>query len=278
MNKMSSRSAVLILLASMLFTGSLAIEREWGVSVDAQERAVTPTPSIAPLSMPSAEELAEPRVDTSMTRTFTVVGEGTIRVEPNIARTTIGVETFGPTVGVAAAEASSVMRRVLAAITEQGIAERDIQTAGFSVWAERSNLAQDGSAQTPIYQVSNTVMVTIRDLDQISAVLDAAIGAGANEIFGINFAVDDPTALEAQATEQAIAKANEKAQMLAALHGLEVGPVISVSEIIGTEGGYYDSIVQRFEAPQGTGGAGMVPTVSGELSITKRMEVTYIVQ
>lgn len=276
MFRFSPRSAILALLASLLFTGALAIERGWGAQVDAQERTATPTS--VPLFMPSPEELAEPHTDTALSRTLTVVGEGTVRIEPDIARITIGVETFGTTVGVATAETSSVMRSVLMAIMAQGVAERDIQTAGFSVWSETKGLSSNETLPTPIYRVSNTVMVTIRNLDRISAVLDAAVSAGANEIFGVSFAVDDPMALEAQATEQAILKAREKAQMLAALHGLEVGPVLSVSEIIGTEGGYYDSIVQRFEAPQGTGGAGMMPAVPGELSITKRIEVTYLVR
>jgi uncharacterized protein YggE len=276
MLRLMPRSAVLLFLASLLFTGSLAIEQGWGVSVDAQQRPATP--GVAPLSLPAPEELVAQDADMPAARTFTVVGEGTVRIMPDIARTTIGVEAFGPAVGVAAAETASVMRLVLAAIMDQGVAERDIQTAGFSVWSEGNRVSDDGAPRSPIYRVSNTVMVTIRDLDRVSAVLDAAISAGANEVFGVNFAVGDPMALEAQATEQAIARANEKAQNLAALHGLEVGPVVSVSEIIGTGGGYYDSIVQRFEAPQGTGGAGMMPAVPGELSITKRIEVTYLVR
>ncbi|NLG52223.1 MAG: SIMPL domain-containing protein [Chloroflexi bacterium] len=276
MLRLMPRSAVLLFLASLLFTGSLAIEQGWGVSVDAQQRPATP--GVAPLSLPAPEELVAQDADMPAARTFTVVGEGTVRIMPDIARTTIGVEAFGPAVGVAAAETASVMRLVLAAIMDQGVAERDIQTAWFSVWSEGNRVSDDGAPRSPIYRVSNTVMVTIRDLDRVSAVLDAAISAGANEVFGVNFAVGDPMALEAQATEQAIARANEKAQNLAALHGLEVGPVVSVSEIIGTGGGYYDSIVQRFEAPQGTGGAGMMPAVPGELSITKRIEVTYLVR
>src|SRR5690606_13171254 len=73
----------------------------------------------------------------SSPRTITVVGEGVVNIEPNVARTNIGVEVLRPTVEEAAAENSQIVDGLLATLTELGIPGEDIQTSGFNVYAER---------------------------------------------------------------------------------------------------------------------------------------------
>ena len=75
------------------------------------------------------------------------------------------------------------------------IRDRDIQTSGYSIWSDRSSDTQ------VTYHITNQVTVTIRDLDTVGKVLDAAIEAGANNMYGVNYAVEDPNEYAAEARE-----------------------------------------------------------------------------
>ncbi|HXF60385.1 MAG TPA: SIMPL domain-containing protein [Caldilineaceae bacterium] len=204
--------------------------------------------------------------------TVTVVGEGTVRVTPDIAHVTLGVEVVDATARTASQTANAQMDAVLDALAAQGIALEDIQTTGYSVSSERMVEPVMGgppgdAGEGLRYRVSNTVLVTIRDLDQVAAVLDAAIAAGANQVYGVTYGLDDASAPEAEARALAVEDARRQAQALAALAGRELGPVLRVSEIL-------DAVPPNFlgdvAATVGTG-----PFLPGELRYTLRLEVTY---
>jgi hypothetical protein len=216
-------------------------------------------------------------VPTDGPRTITVVGEGSVKIKPDIARVNIGVETFSESVKTATTEASETLDDIIAALEEEGIAEKDMQTSGFSVWSERMPGPEGRGAAETTYRVNNSLTIVVRDLDTVGAVLDAAIEAGANAIHGVNFAIEDPGDLESDAREDAVADARAKAAELAELNGLAVGPVLSVSEIVGQGGGYYNSNFARDSAAMayGGGGAGIQP---GELQLTMRLQITYAAQ
>jgi len=212
---------------------------------------------------------------TASPQAITVVGEGSAAVEPDIAVANIGVQVANADVRAASDEAEEIMNAVIAAIQEQGVTEEDIQTSGFSIFAEFAPGAPAGEQpQTPLYRVSNNVNVTIRTLDQVATILDAAIGAGANNIFGVNFSVDDPTAAASEARAEAIANAETKAQNLAELTGLQLGNVVSVSEIIGSRGGFYGSASLNAVSQAGLGGGGG-PIAPGQLTVAVQLEVIY---
>ncbi len=108
-------------------------------------------------------------------RTITVVGEGVVNMEPNVARTNIGVEVLRPSVEEAAAENSRIVDALLATLADLGIPGEDIQTSGYNVYAERYGSGGPVSDEEVQYRVSNTVTVIIRDLDKVGEVLDASI-------------------------------------------------------------------------------------------------------
>jgi len=214
--------------------------------------------------------------DTSseLIRTITVVGEGTVHIKPDIAQAVIGIETIGESVGTATDEASTTMAAIMAALKAEGIAEKDMQTTGYSVWADRHSGPEGRLTNEPTYRVTNQINVTIRDLDAIGDLLDAAIEAGANSIHGIRFSLDEQGDLQEQAREMAAADARAKAAELAGLHEAQVGEVISISEVVGSGGGYYDSNFARMEsASMGYGGSG--PVSPGELELSLRLQVVY---
>lgn len=220
---------------------------------------------------------AQEDASTSLPRTITVVGEGQVSIEPDIAQANIGVEVVNASVQEASAEASATLESVLTALSDAGVAEEDIQTSGFSIYAERFYGPEGPGGQDEVnYRVSNNVSVTIRDLESVGAVLEAAIEAGANNIYGVNFSLDDPSAAESQARTSAAENANAKAEELAALYGLSVGPVVSISEIIGDGGGFYSGSIAS-EAALSFGG-GAAPILPGQLNITKQLQVVYTLQ
>ncbi|MHB1318666.1 MAG: SIMPL domain-containing protein, partial [Anaerolineae bacterium] len=211
-----------------------------------------------------------PAVDTS--RTITVVGEGTVSAEPDQAVAMIGVEVVGDSVQEATGESADVMEALLTAFKAEGVAAADIRTSGYSVWTDygsRSDMA--GGDAEPIYRVNNIVSVTVRDLDNLGAILDAAIENGANSIQGINFTIEDKADLAAEARAEAAVDAKAKAEELAKLMGLKVGAVVSVSEVVGMAG--YPVLREAAIGMGGGGGAG--PISVGSLDYSSQLQVVY---
>jgi uncharacterized protein YggE len=207
-------------------------------------------------------------------RTIMVVGEGKVRVKPDIAQAGIGVEIINPDVKQASDEATAAMQKILDALKAQGVAENDIQTSYFNIWVERP-YSPDGSSSTQtIYHVSNTVNVTIRDLSKVTTTLGAAIEAGANTINSITFNIADPAELQGQARQEAVGDAQAKAQELAGLNGVTLGEVVSVSEVVQGPGPLFDTAGYA----QGVGGGGVGPISPGEIEVTVRLQVSYAIQ
>lgn len=207
----------------------------------------------------------------ALPRTITVVGEGQVKVEPDIARINIGVEVVRPTVREASDANEELLNSVLTALQAAGVAEDDIQTSGFSVYAERFGPNGPLPENEVTYRVSNNVMVTVRDLANIGSILDAAIEAGANNIYGVEFALDNTDAVESEARGIAIADAGAKAGELATLAGVNVGAVVSVSEILSQNLPY----AQFRESAVGMGGGGGPTIQPGQVTLTMQLQVVY---
>ncbi|MBI3960056.1 MAG: SIMPL domain-containing protein [Chloroflexi bacterium] len=223
-----------------------------------------------------APQIAQAQMEMDHTRTVTVVGEGVVKIKPDIAQVNIGVEVVKPTVKAASGEANEIMDAVLAALAEAGVEEKDIQTSGFSIWVERV-YGPDGSfddAQNR-YHVNNNVFAILRDLDSVGATLDAAIEAGANNIYGVTFSLDDPKSVESDARAKAVENAAAKAAELAALNDVEVGAVVSISEVVGQGGGYFGGNFAAAAQAYGGGGGGGTSVSPGELSLSMQLQITY---
>ena len=217
--------------------------------------------------------LAQDAASPTTARTITVVGEGVVNIEPNVARTNIGVEVLRPSVEEAAAENAAIVDRLLATLTELGIAGKDIQTSGYNVFAERYGASGPVSDEEVQYRVSNNVTVIIRDLDKVGEVLDASIKAGANNIYGVEFLLDDATAVRSEARKLAVENARATAEELAALNGVTVGKVLAISEVVGGAGGFYNNSISSFQI--GMGGAERTPIQPGQLRLTMQLQLTY---
>lgn len=229
--------------------------------------------TLAWATVPNVQAQAQEVVNPAGSRTITVVGEGQVLIQPDVARANFGVEVVRPTVREALDENKVAMDAILAALTEQGIEERDIQTTGFSIYAERFGPQGPLPEDEVNYRVSNNVTVIIRDLATVGTVVDAAVEAGANNIYGIEFRLDDPSVVESEARESAIADAKAKAEELAELTGVSLGEVVSISEVISN--GYFASNF-ALNASMPLGGAA-TPISPGELQLSMQLQVSYAI-
>jgi uncharacterized protein YggE len=159
---------------------------------------------------------------------ISVNGVGRIKAEPDVADINLGVTKQGDDAKEASQAAAKAMDAVIQALLAAGIAETDIQTTSISL-----NPLYDWDENPPDiegWEASNLVNVTVRDIATVGDVIDAATAAGATNVNGITFRVDDPTAAEAAAREAAVADARAKADQLAAAGGVAVTGVLSMTE------------------------------------------------
>lgn len=206
---------------------------------------------------------------------ITVVGNGTAYGKPDVAQVQVGVESFTSSVTDATNQTETKIQAIMAALKAQGIADEDIQTTNYSIWPEQTYDPNTGqSTGISGYHVSNQVNVTVRDMSKTSDVLTAVTNAGATTVYGVNFSLADTTALEDQARTTAVADARTRAESLAKLAGVELGDVVVISEIIGSNGGpmpMYDS-VKAMDA------ANSVTIAPGQLSFSTQIQVTFAIK
>jgi uncharacterized protein YggE len=162
----------------------------------------------------------------------TVTGQGSVDVPPDYAEVRLGVTTQGKTAREAGEANAKNMTALMAALGEAGIEAKDIQTSRLSLYPLYTQ-PQAGRNEPPRltgYRATNEVRVKVRDLNKVGDVADRVIGAGGNEISGINFIVADPSRAADSAREAAIADARRKAEIYARATGAQVTRVFSVTE------------------------------------------------
>ncbi|MFN2187557.1 MAG: SIMPL domain-containing protein [Candidatus Promineifilaceae bacterium] len=209
------------------------------------------------------------------TASIKVIGYGEALGEPDEAQVTVGVETFSPKVDDATKENQAVISAILDALDEAGIATKDIQTSNYSLWAEQK-YGDNGPEGIAGYHISNQVNVIIRDVSKLGDILSSVTGAGANSIYGVQFSVADPAALEAEAREKALNDAHQRAESLAQLSGLALGEIVAIDETLGQ----YPSPTREMGLGGFGGGAaeGATSISPGQLSYQNQVQVTYSIR
>jgi uncharacterized protein YggE len=208
--------------------GAPAPETPAAVEAPAAAAAVVAPPVVAP-TPPAAPAPPSPPAAPALPRTISVSGTGRAALPPDVATVTIGVVHSAKTVSAVRAEAAVAMNGVLNAIREAGISGRDIRTSGLSL-GPSYEYSSEGGQKLVGYELRNTVVARLKDLDKVSGVIDGALGAGATSLEGLTFDVEDRAAAEASAREGAVADALAKAAALARAAGATLGPVISIAE------------------------------------------------
>lgn len=207
-----------------------------------------------------------------------VSGTGEVTAAPDIATITTGVVTSAPTAREAVQGNTEAMNGVVNRLKEMGIEDRDLATSNFTINPQYQHFrAQEGQPAPPpkivAYEVRNTLTVRIRDLDATGTILDAVVSDGANQMNGISFSIDDPSALMQDARKRAVSDARARATVLAEALGVSLGRIVSVSE-----GQVRPPMPQprmaRMEMAMAAS-ASPVPVEAGEQSLTATVNVTW---
>ena len=119
--------------------------------------------------------------------TVTVTGSAGIEVKPDMARVTVGVVSTGSTSEAAREANAQAMTDTQAALMELGVAEEDMKTSDISLRPTYSYTSGYSEGTINGYRMSTSLVVTVRDLEQVGEVLDAAIGAGSNSLDSLDF-------------------------------------------------------------------------------------------
>jgi len=205
--------------------------------------------------------------------TLTVSGTGAVSIAPDIATVNLGVSTQHENPQRALAENSTQTTAVIAAVRALGIDEDDIRTSNFFIdpvfgfdWVEITS-----------YRVTNTITVTLRDIDQIGDVLGAGVAAGANVSHGISFGVSDSSAAYNQALALAIENAQSRANAMAAALGTRITGISAVVEM----GGMHMPMSRaHFGMPMAIAEmdvAAGVPIEAGDLIVTANVQIIFTI-
>jgi uncharacterized protein YggE len=173
---------------------------------------------------------ADPAADTMFrATTFNLSAYGETRIAPDLATINLGVQTQEATAAQAMQANATRMAAVAAALRKAGIAEKDIQTSGLNLSAQYRYEDNKPPILTG-YQASNTVTVTVHDLKRLGQAVDATVNAGANQVNGISFGLENPTAAENAARETAVRALQAKADLYARATGYRIQRLVSLNE------------------------------------------------
>ncbi len=201
-----------------------------------------------------------------------VTGEGKVQGAPTIATLNFGVTT-GPQKAAkdAMQKLTTEMNAVLDAVKKLGIDVKDITTQQLSLSPQYD--WSNGNQTLRGYEATQSLMVKVHDLDKVGTILSAATNAGANQAGGVDFTIDQPESLRAQAREQAIEQAKEKAQTLAKQLGMSLGKVRSFNE--GSAVMPPVPMMYAKDMASGMGGGGSIDVPSGQQDVTVQVSITY---
>jgi uncharacterized protein YggE len=215
------------------------------------------------LAAPALAQTAPPAM-------ISVTGEATVSVAPDLAQIDAGVTTGAKTAREASEANNAAMGKVLLALKGASIDEKDFQTSRLSLQPESAPNRTSGPPTIVGYRASNRVTIRLRDVTKVASVIDTLVGAGANDLGGINFTVSQASKLLDEAREQAIADARRKAEIYAKAAGVTLGAPLSISE-----GGAPGPIAYRKMA---AGMAASAPVAQGEETLQVTVSVAWAIK
>ncbi len=187
-------------------------------------------PMLALLASAVAAQAPDARADEPDKRTLSLSATGAVKTTPDKVDITTGVTSEGQTAREALDKNTEAMAKVVSGLKEAGIEAKDIQTTNFSVSPVYEQRKEGQAAFITGYRVSNQVNIIVHDTAKLGDILDKVVSLGANDIGSISFGVSEPDALKDEARKQAMRNAIADAKLYAEAAGVELGPVLTISE------------------------------------------------
>lgn len=202
-----------------------------------------------------AQDPAKPLVPQIVTN-----AQGEVRVAPDRATVSIGVQTRAATAADAATQNARKQTAIISAIKARGVPSEQIGTSNFNVIPEtRYDREGQAAPRTTSYLVMNTVIVELRRIDQVGPVIDASLSAGANQINSLTFGITAADSAKRIALASAVAKARADAEVMARAAGGSLGPLI---ELIAAD--VYVPMPRQVMAMAKVGAADATPIEAGQ--------------
>jgi hypothetical protein len=204
--------------------------------------------------------------------TMSASGQGIVYVTPDVAYINIGVTSKSENVATALEANTRDSQAVADTLKELGVDAKDIQTSAFNIYPQ-PEYGPDGQITRTMYQVDNTLYVTVRDLNSLPKMLNAVVQSGANQIYGITFDVLDKSAAISEARKMAIEDAKKNAAEIASAAGIQLGKLMGVN-VYDTSGP-----TPMYEGKYALGGGGMaasnVPVSAGQLIVAVNADLAF---
>ncbi|MEK9147375.1 MAG: SIMPL domain-containing protein [Patescibacteria group bacterium] len=216
--------------------------------------------------------------------TISVIGESELFATPNIAKISLSVLTEEKTVEKATKKNNEKMNSIIKFIKSQNIQDKDIKTVNYYVNPryeyrdnnETSIFPPKSSTRILIgYEITQTLEVKIRNLDNSGAIIEGAISLGTNQVGDLQFIFDDETILKDKAKNEAIKNAQEKAKILANQLGVKLTRIIDYND---QSSPIYTKRLELESVAYGIGEKDNIAAPSiepGENKITSRVIITY---
>lgn len=205
--------------------------------------------------------------------TLNVTGTGEVWVEPDEAVLTLGVRAQGDTAGAAFDAAAKKMATVNAALATSVSGER-IRTSQLSLQPRYEHPAR-GAPRLVGYEASASLEIRVDEPTDTGIVLDAAVGAGANEVTGVAFRVEDEAAAREAALDAAVEDARKYATQVADRLGVTLGEPLTVT--IRTEDRFSPPIMYERAADEDSAGV-MMPVLAGEQIYRAQVDVRFTLE
>jgi len=217
---------------------------------------------------------------------ISVSGDGEVFATPDVATFTWTVTETGKDVKDAQTKASAKVNAALASLEKNNIDKKDIKTINFNAYPKYEynqvvcvTYPCSSSKQTLVgYEVSQTILVKVRAVDEAAKVIDGVTSSGISEVSSVSFTIDDEDALMTDARAQAIKDAKEKAEVLAKDLGVDLVRIVNFSD---NNGGYPIPMYGKAEMSVSMDGAGnqSAPSLpTGQNKITSKVTITYEVR
>lgn len=205
--------------------------------------------------------------------TLNLSGTGEVKVAPDIAMISLGVNVDADTAQAAMSEQAKLMSGVFSALKKAGVADKDMQTGNISL-SPRYDYSSRKSGDGPRligYNAANSVTAVIRDLDDVGKVLDASVKAGGNTINSVSFGLDDSAEALKAARKAAVKDALERAELYATAAGYKVARIVTINE----SGGYYPQARPMARMELAASDAMPTPVAAGELTYSSNVNVMF---
>jgi uncharacterized protein len=231
-------------------------------------RHLLPLLALMAFSLQSPVALAH---DAPQKRTISLSATGAVKTTPDKVDISTGVTSEAKTAREALDMNNEAMTKVVAALKEEGIEPKDIQTINFSVGPVYEQRPYDKPAPPVVvgYRVTNQVRITLHDTKKLGAILDKVVTLGLNQIDSIEFGVEEPETLKDEARKLALKNVTDNAKLYAEAVGVGLGQILSISE---EESSYYPRAIAaapRMDAVK------EVAIEAGTTSVEVRVRVTW---